>query len=128
MWRRRGDSTILGPEVSIVSTWHDTDILESSLEAYQITTEWELDLQQIRKADVLLAYAEFNDRPNGTLVEIGYALGHEMPIYLVGNFRWGTWRYLPNVHPTASLREAVIAITTGAPEGAPEGSSTHDPS
>jgi nucleoside 2-deoxyribosyltransferase len=72
---------------------------------------WELDLMEIRQADALLVYAEHKDRPNGTLFEIGYAIGHDTPVALVGNFEWGTWRHLPLIEHYASLRLAVEAIS-----------------
>ena len=58
-------------------------------------------------------YAERKDHPNGTLVEVGYALSHEMPVHLVGNFAWGTWRFEPLVHIHNTLREATSFIATG---------------
>ena len=72
---------------------------------------WEENFKEIRQADALLAYAEHKDRPNGTLVEIGYALAMELPVCLVGNFDWASWRHHPSVIHFSTLREAVAQIT-----------------
>lgn len=122
MWTLPG-AGILGPDVTIVSTWHNNLNFEADDQSAPKCAEyWELDFAQIRQADVLLAYAEHKDRPNGTLIEIGYALAHDTPVALVGNYQWGTWQHLPLVHHYPTIREAVVAITGGnAPGGIPEG-------
>jgi nucleoside 2-deoxyribosyltransferase len=99
-------------DLHIVSTWHNNPTLASDdLDHDTCRDYWEIDFAEIRKADALLAYAEHKDRPNGTLIEIGYALAHDTPVALVGNFEWGTWRHLPLVTHYATLREAVAGLT-----------------
>jgi len=98
--------------IHIVSTWHtNANFAADDQDAATCAEYWEQDFTEIRQADVLLAYAEAHDRPNGTLVEIGYALAHDTPVALVGNFAWGTWKHLPLVTHYPTLREAVAAIT-----------------
>jgi nucleoside 2-deoxyribosyltransferase len=107
MWR----SDILGPDVTIVSTWHNNLNFEADDQSPVACAKyWDLDLEQIRQADILMAYAESNDRPNGTLIEIGYAIAHVTPVALVGNFDWGTWRHMPLVTHYPTLREAIDSI------------------
>ena len=126
MWTLPG-AGILGPDVTIVSTWHDNkNFAADDQSALACEKDWQQDFAQIRQADILLAYAERLDRPNGTLVEIGYALAHETPVVLVGNYLWGTWRHLPLVthHPT--IREAVVAILAATGPGPVEAHSEGD--
>jgi nucleoside 2-deoxyribosyltransferase len=104
------------PGILVVSTWHDNDTLveaEEDKDPLACRAAWNRDFRQIRSADHLLVYAEHKDRPNGTLVEIGYALSHEMPVHLVGNFEWGTWRYCELVFTHNTIREATSFIATG---------------
>lgn len=108
MWQ--GD--LLGPHVRITSTWHNNTTFDADdQDPAACARYWEKDFQEIRACDVLLAYAEAMDKPNGTLVEIGYAISYQTPVHLVGNFDWGTWQYYPLVTLHATLRGAVAAIT-----------------
>ena len=110
MWTEYDGSTILGPEVSIVSTWHLGPENETVVTGPQFMEHWLQDFKEIRQADAVLAYAEASDKPQGTLIECGYALGMEMRVYLVGNYPWASWKYHPLVTHHATLREAVIDI------------------
>jgi hypothetical protein len=110
MWHATHGSTILGPEVDIVSTWHLGPTNESIVTPDEFSAHWLQDFKEIRQADALLAYAEAMDKPQGTLVEIGYALSQEMPVYLVGNYPWASWKFHPLVTHHATLREAVLTI------------------
>jgi len=108
MWRTTG---ILPVEVNIISTWHNNLNFEADDQSPGACKEyWELDFKQILQADILLAYAESKDRPNGTLIEIGYAIAHVTPVALVGNFDWGTWRHTSLVTHYPTLREAAADI------------------
>ena len=105
MWRN------LPTSIKVVSTWHDNENFEADEQSPEACARyWEMDCKQIRQADVLLAYAEDGDRPNGTLIEIGYAIANEMPVYLVGTFEWGTWRHLPNVKEYRLMPDAIKAM------------------
>ena len=116
MWR-----TLEFPSIKVVSTWHDDLSLaeaEQDCDPVACRAAWARDFKQIMSADALLVYAEAKDRPNGTLVEVGYALSHDMPVHIVGNFEWGTWRFDPLVQQHNTLIGAVEDIS-GVP---------HDPS
>jgi nucleoside 2-deoxyribosyltransferase len=116
MWR-----TLQFPSIRVVSTWHHKQMLdatESNAPPDVCAAHWQIDLAEIRQADALLAYAEFSDRPNGTLFEIGYANALDTPVALVGNFEWGTWKHLPLIAHYPTLREAVEAIS-GVPADDP---------
>ena len=105
------------PGIRIVSTWHTNSLLADHEADPQWCREaWERDTMEIRQADVVLAYAEHKDRPNGTLFELGYAVAMDTPVALVGNFEWGTWKHLPLVTHYASLRLAIADITGVSPD------------
>lgn len=123
---------LLPPSVHVVSTWHtNTTFAADDQDPDACARYWGIDFSEIRQADALLAYAEYGDKPNGTLVEIGYALAHDTPVALVGNFNWGTWKHLPLVTHYPTLREAAAAIIGEAPEAeapeAPSGASEGEP-
>jgi hypothetical protein len=120
MWRPRGDSTILGPDVAVISTWHNSGLEEPLVTPEQFTVHWIKDFAEIRCAHAILAYAEFGDKPQGTLVEIGYALAHKIPVHIVGNYNWSNWKNYPLVTEHATLREAVVAIIRNAPHDSPQ--------
>jgi nucleoside 2-deoxyribosyltransferase len=115
MWR--GDPMLFthADRVRVISTWHNNAVLLNG-DVAECIEGWTRDLAEIRQADVLVAYAEHKDRPNGTLVEIGYAIAHDTPVALVGNFEWGTWRHLPLVTFYPTLREAFASISGVTPD------------
>jgi nucleoside 2-deoxyribosyltransferase len=110
MWQVLHDDLFAG-RIDVVSSWH-----KPSGQALDDTSPgdclkgWKRNCQDIVKADFLLAYAEASDRPNGTLFEIGYANSMDLPVYLVGNFTWGTWRFLSHIYRVETLREAIKFI------------------
>lgn len=109
MWRDR--SFVRAEKLDIISTWHENlNFAADDQSPFACAKYWKMDFAQIREADALLAYAEAKDHPNGTLVEIGYAMRYEVPVHLVGSFAWGTWRHCPNVLLHVSLREAAATI------------------
>lgn len=111
LWR-----TLDFPNVEVISTWHNNPTLEETDLADDpivCRAAWDRDFHEIGRSDALLVYAEHKDRPNGTLIEIGYALSEYIPVYLVGNFEWGTWRHNPLIHTHPTLRGAITFIATG---------------
>lgn len=99
---------------NVVSTWHASETVETDdADPYTAYQGWLGNLLQLRTARYLLVYAEHKDRPNGTLVEVGAALAHSIPVLLVGNHEWGSWCTLCQEFET--LREALdsILITEG---------------
>lgn len=97
------------PRYGIVSTWHNSLTVEqddaSSNEACR--EGWRSNLSDLLAADALIAWATADEKPNGTIVEIGSMLIRELPVYLVGDFAWGTWRHLPFVSHHPSVEAAL---------------------
>ena len=114
MWRnwRTGLAAI-----DIISTWHDDpDVIVKEADVDLCRTGWTANRMQIlHQADHLLAYGNGYDTLNGTLVEIGMAYALNIPIHLVGNFPWGTWRHSESVFVHDSLDAAVLAIVNYNP-------------
>lgn len=94
---------------SIASTWHNSYTVEqddaSSNEACRFG--WLKNLQDLKLANALIAWATKDEKPNGTLTEIGFMLSKHAPIYLVGDFAWGTWRHLPFVSQHETVEDAI---------------------
>ena len=110
LWRSRPHDMEL--RLEILSTWHDSPtLLTDENDGAVCIDAWDRDIKQILRSEHLLVYAERKDRLNGTLVEIGVAYSNAIPIHLVGNYKWGTWRYLPRVYTHTTIHEALDAIT-----------------
>lgn len=110
MWETLHDQLFAG-RINVVSRWHrpEGQALDDTDPA-DCFAGWQRNLHDIKRADHVLAYAEYKDHPNGTLFEIGYAHSIGIPVWLVGNFAWGTWRHLPLMNHRPTLREAVQSI------------------
>ena len=104
MWR---SGIVPDKGLTVVSTWHNNpDIEIDELDQKLCRDGWAQNFIEIRQADVVVAYGEFKDRLNGTLIEIGYALARRKPVYLVGNYDWGTWKYHPFVKQFPTIHQA----------------------
>ena len=105
----RGIATQYSGRINIVSTWHNSLTVEqddaSSNTACRLG--WLANLRDLRLADGLLAFVEKVEKPNGTLTEIGAMLSRHAPVYLVGDWEWGTWRHLPIVGQYPSVEAAL---------------------
>jgi hypothetical protein len=112
-WKRE-----LSPSTfNIVSTWHDYENIEElELDATQCTVGWEKNRLQILEADHLLVFANDGDFLNGTLVEIGMALGDNegTHIHLVGTYPWGSWRFFNQIRTYDTLHDALLEISGNA--------------
>lgn len=110
MWETLHDQLFKG-RVDVVSSWHKPSgqALDDKI-AEDCFVGWQRNVKDIKRANFVLAYAEAKDRPNGTLFEIGYAYSIGVPVLLVGNFAWGTWRHLNCIDTWPTLREAVDFI------------------
>lgn len=82
--------------LDVISAWHDGEIIDDT-SAPACRAGWEMNRAQVLGADLLLAYGTKDDPLNGTMIEIGMAVGRNIPIYLVGNYPWATWTSLNNV-------------------------------
>ena len=103
MWE---EGRVLPPTLEIVSTWHKFEGGEHAVTPEEFRQHWLTDMREIKQAQLLIAYAEQRDKPQGTFVEIGAALGRAIPIYLVGNYPWSNWSHHPLVFQFLTFREA----------------------
>lgn len=105
-WR---NFSLTEPRLQVVSTWHNSLTVEqddaSSNTACRLG--WLANLRDLRIADALIAWCVEGEKPNGTLTEIGFMLSRHAPVYLIGDFAWGTWRHLPFVSQHSTIDEAV---------------------
>ena len=76
---------------NIISTWinYPCGTKEKPGGALQLNltqqqTLWENCVQEVNKCDLLIAYAEEGEEHRGVLVEIGGALAHRHPVFLIG--------------------------------------------
>jgi nucleoside 2-deoxyribosyltransferase len=95
--------------LDVISAWHDGKILDDINEP-ACRAGWEMNRAQVLGADLLLAYGKKEDALNGTMIEIGMAVGRNIPIYLVGAYPWATWTSLNNVKKFDALPQARDAI------------------
>lgn len=78
MWRRLRDT---GTKLPIIATWIDNPVATAVLES----KEWELRIEEASRARCTLAYCEEGERAStGIFIEIGAALSHCRPVYVVG--------------------------------------------
>lgn len=90
----------------INSTWiHESGPGETS----DISDLWMRCIREASEADVLIAYHRPGDVWKGALVEIGAALAHGRPIYVVGDPP-GSWVNHPNVTRAPDVASALEAI------------------
>lgn len=87
------------PGIEICSNWHEVANVEAedANAGEAAASSWRQIREEIRTADVIIAYGLKDDPLNGTLIETGMAVLRGIPIYLIGDYAWGSWRRLPNV-------------------------------
>lgn len=58
---------------------------------------WTIDIRDVKACNALIAYAEVDDVLRGAIAEVGAALAHDKPVFLVGhdNPCFGSWQYHP---------------------------------
>lgn len=110
MWQVLHDQLFEG-RIEVVSTWHKPEGQAlNDKDPADCLKGWTQNIADIKRAHFVLAYAEAKDHPNGTIFEIGYANALNIPVFLTGNFAWGTWRFTPPIVHLPTLREAVDSI------------------
>lgn len=110
MWREWTDA--LRPRIDIISTWHELDFPLEEQNAAVSAVHWKENIRQILfDADHLLVYATADDHIQGTLVEVGLAIGNGLPIHLIGTYPWRSWRHSAFIHVHSSLHAALVTIT-----------------
>lgn len=70
---------------------------------------WKRYIEEASKAKALIAYLEPGEIMKGALVEIGAALGHNVPVFLVGEFD-GTWQLHPLCKKCDTINKALEEI------------------
>lgn len=74
---------------------------------------WEHDVQDVMSADILICFAEPEDKLRGALVEAGVALATGKRVILAGESEdFGTWQYHPLVQRVAGLQELLQVLRT----------------
>lgn len=72
---------------------------------------WQHDLEDVSQSDIVMVYAEPDDKLRGALVEAGMALASGIPVIVVGDHPdYGTWRYHPLVYIVDGLDEARVLL------------------
>ena len=89
-WR---DFALDNPTVHMVSRWPYLEHFTPDTEEYA-RNFWEADFLDIKSCDALVVYGEEGDHLRGALVEVGFALAHNKPVYVVDEHDdYGTWQY-----------------------------------
>lgn len=87
------------PEIEFVARWpfkHYGNIPDTSVYARLF---WDHDLEDVGKADVILLYANPEDKLRGALVEVGMGLALGKSVIVIGNHDdFSTWQYHRNVY------------------------------
>ena len=94
------------PDVTFTARWPDLDkdIPSSSDEA---RSNWLKDEEDVRRADVVMVYAEDGDHLRGALIEAGMAIALGKTVMVVGEHPdFGTWRHHPRVVHASDLDHA----------------------
>jgi nucleoside 2-deoxyribosyltransferase len=86
----------------IVSTWID----ERDDEPASTEDLWVRRIEEASRADCVLAFHKKGEQWKGTYVEIGAALAHGKPVFLVGD-PLGSWVNHPNVHRISNALEVL---------------------
>jgi nucleoside 2-deoxyribosyltransferase len=111
VWRQW--KTELHDTLDIVSTWHDNPNVEvDEADSAKCYAGWHANRMEIlHAADFMLVFGMKKEPLNGTLIEVGMAIAMNIPTYLVGDYPWGTWRYMNPVVECDSLHTALTDIT-----------------
>ena len=95
--------------VTFISTWIDEPnyINKNSPELVGL---WEKYIKEASSAKALIAYLEPGEIMKGALVEIGAALAHNVPVFLVGEFD-GSWQVHPLCKKCGTIKEAIEEVS-----------------
>jgi len=106
-WRQLRHEWLQHEGIYINSRWIDMDTFENEPDHNIAKLGWTLDEMDVHEADMLLLYAEPEDKLRGALVEAGMMIALRRPVILVGeNERFGTWRHHPLVFEFKTLEFA----------------------
>ena len=101
--------------VPIVASWPDAEFNDTGEEstAEHWARHWEMCAREAADADVVLMFADKEERQMGALVEVGAALGAGKCVFLVSPHDW-SWAHHPRVRRFKTLADAITALMSGA--------------
>ena len=72
---------------------------------------WIQDHADVANSDIVLVYADEDDKLRGSLIEAGIAIALGVSVVVIGDHQdFGTWTYHPCVSRVANLEEAAMLI------------------
>lgn len=99
------------PHVDFVARWPHDHVDNIPDTEYYAKIFWIQDHEDVDLADVVMVYAEPDDKLRGALVEAGMAIALGKQVIVVGEHPdYGTWQYHPSVHRVPSLEEASVLL------------------
>lgn len=109
LWRRFREDM---QDIEVVSRWLDLEganvANDDPANAIQF---WRHDVHDVQRCDVVLVYAEGEDKNRGALVEAGVGIGCGKHIIVVGEHPdYGSWQYHPLVSRVPTLADAFRLI------------------
>jgi hypothetical protein len=99
------------PDVTFTARWPDLEKDNPPSEG-EARRNWLKDEEDVRRADVVLVYAEAGDHLRGALIEAGMALALGKIVLVVGDHPdFGTWQHHPGVMHATDLDHARSRLT-----------------
>jgi hypothetical protein len=95
--------------VPIVASWIDCEFNRNGSEPVDWGLHWQKCINEAAAADVLLMFAQEDERQCGALVELGSALAAGKQVFMVSPHDW-SFGHHPNVRQFDTLEDAVTAI------------------
>jgi hypothetical protein len=99
--------------VDIRADWIDAEFNISGREPSpaEWSEHWAKCIEQARKADVVLLFAQSDENQRGSLVELGAGIAGGAEILCVSPHPW-SFKHHPKVRNFASLEEAIAVLTS----------------
>lgn len=95
-----------GETIEFTSRWIDMVHEEEEATSHDFMRFWLTDKADVLRSDFLLLYGEREEKLRGALVEAGMALGHGIPVLIIGDHPdYGTWKYHPLVTTLSSVTD-----------------------
>src|SRR5690242_4583010 len=102
-------------EIEFTARWPILHVGTVPDEHYFAKIFWVHDYEDVLKADVVLVYAEPEDKLRGALVEAGMAIAFGKQVIVVGEHPdYSTWQYHPQVNRVPNLDMARLLLKTMA--------------
>lgn len=99
------------PGVTFTARWPDLEKDRPSSDD-EARSNWLKDEEDVRKADVVMVYAEDGEHLRGALIEAGMAIALGKTVLVVGDHPdFGTWQHHPRVMHAADLDHAHSRLT-----------------